>query len=75
MSRIAGQLRFGMRDEPFRHHDVIFFDMMESKASLTRGLNECTVFDTEFEPRPRVLLSQPVIERILKLFLEASLID
>ena len=62
MSGIAGQLRFGMRDQPFRHHDVIFFDMMESKASLTRGLNERTVFDSEFEPRPRVLLSEPVVE-------------
>jgi hypothetical protein len=75
MSGIAGQLRFGMRDQPFRHHDVIFFDMMEVKASLTRGLNKSTVFDTEFEPCPRILLSEPVVERVLKLFLEASLID
>lgn len=75
MSRIAGQLRFGMRDQPFRHHYVIFFDMMEGKASLTRGVDECAVFDTEFEPGPRVLLSEPVFERVLKLLLEASLID
>jgi hypothetical protein len=75
MSGIAGKLRFGMRDKPFRHHDVIFFGMMEVKPSLTGRLNESTIFDAEPEPCPRVLLSEPVIERILKLLLEVSLID
>jgi hypothetical protein len=49
--------------------------MMEVKASLTGRLNKCTIFDAEPEPCPSVLLSEPVIERILKLFLEVSLID
>ena len=56
MSGIAGQLRFGVRDKPFRHHDVIFFGMVEVKASLTGRLNESTVFDIKFEPCPSVLL-------------------
>ena len=49
--------------------------MMEVKASLTGGLNECTVFDIEPEPCPSVLLGEPVIEGILKLFLKVNLID